>query len=101
MVGVIRDDPFQISQIHAVHDDQIIKPLIIRPGDLTGMVAVAGDAMLGKLSPGRRVYRVADFLCAGGRGGDVEIGGLVGFGDHVFQDVFGHGAAADVAVANK
>ena len=84
VVGIVRDDAFQISQVHAVHDDQVIIFLIICPGDLAGMVAVAGDAVFGKLSSGRRIDRIADFLCAGGRGGDVEIGGLVYFGDHVF-----------------
>ena len=43
----------------------------------------------------------ADFFCAGGGGRDDEIGGLAESGCYVFKDELGHGAAADVAVANK
>ena len=82
--GIVGNDAFQVSQVHTIHDDQIIKPLIICPGDLAGMVAVAGNAVLGKLSPGGRVDRVANLFRAGGCGGDVEIGGTAGFSDYVF-----------------
>ena len=84
MFGIVGNDAFQVSQVHTIHDDQIIKPLVIRPGDLAGMVAVAGNAVLGKLSPGGRVDRVANLFRAGGCGGDVEIGGTAGFSDYVF-----------------
>ena len=45
--------------------------------------------------------RVADFLTAGRSGIDLELVVKVELVDQVGEDAFGHGAAADVAVANK
>ena len=57
--------------------------------------------MLEQLAAGWRIYRIANLLGAGGRGGDVETGGAAAGGDHVFQGELGHGGTADAAVANK
>ena len=45
--------------------------------------------------------RIADFLAAGGRGGNVKTVGLTAFFYHVLHDELGHGGAADVAVADE
>ena len=45
--------------------------------------------------------RVADLLTAGRSGVDLELVVEVQLVDQVSEDAFGHGAAADVAVADK
>lgn len=47
------------------------------------------------------VRRVADLLTAGRSGVDLELVVEVQLVDQVGEDAFGHGAAADVAVAHK
>jgi hypothetical protein len=47
------------------------------------------------------VRRVADLLTAGRSGVDLELVVEVQLVDQVGEDAFGHGAAADVAVANE
>ena len=57
--------------------------------------------MLGQLPPGGRIDRVADLLGAGGGGCDFKFIRKPGFGHKVFHYKFGHGAAANVAVADE
>lgn len=105
MVTVLADDTAKVPQVRVVHADEVIVILIILLRDLDSPFAVAGDAVLRKLLSGRRVDRVAntipDLFCAGGSGGDVEVGGETRLGDQVLHYEFGHGAAADIAVANE
>ena len=64
-------------------------------------MAFAGNAVLGKLSPGRRIDRVPDLLPAGGGGGDLEAVAQPALADHILHDELRHGTAANVAVTDE
>ena len=57
--------------------------------------------MLRQLAPRRRIDRVADLLPAGGRRFDMKLRCQSRFLHQVLHHELGHGAAADVAVADK
>lgn len=76
--------PQHVADIRTVHTDQIIVFRIIRPRHLPGPLPLTGDSMPCKLRLRRRIHRipdaVPDFLCTGGRGGNLEAGGELGVG---------------------
>ena len=94
-------NPQHIPAVPAVHTDDIIVFFIIGFRHLHGAMVTAPDSHLFEFTPRSVMNPVADFLAAGRRGVDVEAGGKVALVDHILHDVLSHGAAADVAVANK
>ena len=90
-----------ISKIGAVHAYEEVVVGIILFGELTGGVARTGDAVLGPLASGRWIDGIADLLAAGGGGGDMELVGQSGLLHQVLHNKFGHGTAANIAVADK
>ena len=66
---------------------------------------VRGDLRMGYrpllISAGAVMNRISDFLAAGSCGINVELIDEVVSVDQVLENVLRHGAAADVAVANK
>lgn len=90
-----------IPKIGAVHAYEEVVVGIILSGELTGGVARTGDAVLGQLASGRGIDGIADLLAAGGGGGDMELVGQSGLLHQVLHNKFGHGTAANIAVADK
>ena len=95
-------NPKHVSDIVGVHAYDIVKFLIVAPGRLSGPFALAGDAVLLKLGPGRRINRIPHsppyLLRAGGRGLDIKGILQMGFFHQILHDKLGHGAPADIAV---
>ena len=90
-----------IPKIGAVHAYEEVVVVIILSGELTGGVACTGDAVLGQLASGRWIDGIADLLAAGGGGGDMELVGQSGLLHQVLHNKLGHGAAANIAVADE
>ena len=101
MIRIPASDAQDVPDIILFGRENIIIFFIIPPGHLAGCFTGRVDAVLQQLAPGRRIDRIPDFLAAGGRGGDLEPVGDAAFGDHVLQDEFGHGGAADVSMADE
>jgi hypothetical protein len=61
----------------------------------------AGNPELSEFAPGAVMRRIADLLPAGGCGINVKRVGQAILIDHVLENILGHSAAADIAVANE
>jgi len=90
-----------VADVPGIHADEIVVGGIVGPGQLSGGFTRAADSYLAELFPGPPVDRVAGLLGTGGSGCDLEPGFQTGFFHHILHDKFSHGAAADVAVADK
>jgi hypothetical protein len=55
--------------------------------------------MTGQLPSGGRIDRITDFFGADRRGGDFESVCHTRLADHILENVFPHGTAADIAMA--
>ena len=94
-------DAGHIADVGAVHPDEQIVFVVVRPRHLPRRVRPAGHAVRCQFPPRGRIDRVADLLGAGGGGCDFKFIRKPGFGHKVFHYKFRHGAAANVAVAQK
>ena len=94
-------NPHHIPAVPAIHANDVIILFIIRLCHLHSAVVAAPDPHLLQFPLSSIVDAVSDLLAAGSRGVDVEAGGKAAFVHHIVHDVLGHGAAADVAVADK
>ena len=74
---------------------------VIASAQLTGGLSGAVDAVLGQLAAGGGIDAVADLLGTGGGRSNLETAAQTGFGNQILHNKFGHGTAADVAVANE
>ena len=101
VLGVAPQEPVQIAEILPVHGDEQVELAVVLGGHLPRPVIPAGDPRLPELSPGAGVDAFADGLPAGGGGVDIDLLLEPGPADQVLHDVFRHGAAADVAVADE
>ena len=73
VVEVAAADAVHAAEVGLVHSNDQVVFLVVVVAELPGGVALAGDAVLRQLPPGRRVDRVANLLPAGGRRGDLEL----------------------------
>ncbi len=69
--------------------------------NLPRAVAVAGNIVAGQLTPGRRIYRVSEFLAANGSRGDFKAVLHTGAPDHILKNKLRHRTAANVAMTYK
>ena len=99
--GISARNPLHIADICTVHPNQIIKLQIILPGHLTGMMGDQRNSLLRQLPPCSVMGRIADLLPAGGRGVNIKCVRHAGLLRQVCKNGLGHGAAADVAVADE
>ena len=101
MQGIALRDAHHVADVHRFHADQKVVCLVITFCHAAGAVIVERDPFFLQLAPGSVMDRVADFLAARCGGVHLDLVGEAGFLHEIFHDKFGHGAAADVAVANK
>src|SRR5699024_10152489 len=97
----VPDDPVNIADVPGIHSDDVIKPVVLFRPKLPRTVVPAGNPELSELAPGAVMRRIADLLPAGGGGINVKRVGQAILIDHVLENILGHSAAADIAVANK
>ena len=93
---VMNMDPFPVQIVGGGE-----QAAVILPGKLPRRLALAGNAARGKEALHRRVDGVAVLLAAGAGGCRLKLGPAAGFGRQVLEDKLRHGAAADVAQADK
>lgn len=101
MLRVTARDPLHIADIGVVHADQIIEIPVILLRHLARPVGDKRDSLLPQLVHRAVMGRIADLLAAGGGGVDVEGGGFAALPDQVGEKALGHGASANIAVANE
>ena len=101
-VGIVRNDAAEQAQIGGIHAHDAVEAGIVGPCDLTGALArIERNAVLGEAAPGRRIDGIADFFRRHGRGLDV-IAVFHAAGAHQgLEDELGHGAPANISVANE
>jgi len=99
--GIAANDAHDVADIPSVHADEIVVVVVVRARQLRGVMRENGNALLPAFAHGAVVRRIADFLAAGrGRIDDEQMIDMAAL-DEVRKDELRHGAAADVAVANK
>ena len=101
MVGVVAHKRAEVSQVAFVHGYDEVEMVVVVAGHLPCVVPFAGNAVTLQDLSSLRVKRIAELFVAGGGGVDDELVVEAGIVDHIFEDVFGHGTAADIAEAYK
>ena len=100
-VGVGTEEPLQVTQVVAVHGDNVIVVAVVGAGHLAGGLAVAGDTVLGKHPLRRRINGVADLLATRRGRSNLKPLRKSALRHLLYQHKLGHGTATDVPVANK
>ena len=98
---VARKRPTKIAHIPIVHADDPVKTFVILRSDLPGPLALTGDSRLPQLLPGAGMDGIPDLFRAGGGGFHRRFRFQPAPGDHIPQDIFRHGAAANIAMADE
>jgi len=99
--GVAAAHAGHVAEVPCIHADEQVEAVVVGTAELSGCVALTGDAVLGELATGWGIDGVAKFFGRCGSGLDVELLLTSGLADEVLHHVLGHGTAADVAVADK
>ena len=94
-------DAGHIADIGAVHPDEQVIFVIVRPRHLPRRVRPADHAVRRQLPPRRWVDRVAELLGACRRGVNDEPLPRPGLGDHILHHKLRHRTAADVSMADE
>ena len=100
-LGVAVEEAKKVFPVLLIHADDEVEGGVVFLCDLPGGMGRAGDSVGRERLPGGRIEGVAELLAAGGRRGDVEAAFHPGLPHQLLQNEFGHGAAADVAMADK
>lgn len=94
-------DAGHIADVGAVHPDEQVVFVVVRPRHLPRRVRPAEHAVRRQLPPRGWVDRVAEFLGACRRRVNDEPLPCPGFSGHILHHKLRHRTAADVAVANE
>lgn len=98
---VAAENHAQAGKIAHVHAEEEVEAVVVSALELPGTVISGVQAMLAQGVPGFGIDGVAQLLGADGGGIHLELLRQAALLQHVAEDDFGHGATADVAVADE
>lgn len=94
-------DPVHTADVGLIHTDQKVVCFIVTAPKLTGGLAATADPVFCQLASDRRINGIANLLRTGCGRTDLKLAPKPGLMDQIPHHKLGHGASADIAMADE